>query len=83
MEISCRSPQQIDEDFMLSELESLLQALNKWYVGYGPGTPGQYYLRGNDRKRALGVVATIEAAILDGVTLESSWLARQTWGVPH
>jgi len=79
MEISCRSPQQINEDFMLSELESLKEALNKWYVGYGPGMPGQYYLRGNDRKRANDAVTTIEAAILNGVTLDSSCLARQTW----
>ena len=29
MEISCRSPQQIDEDFMISELEGLKKALSK------------------------------------------------------
>lgn len=82
MEISCRSPQQIDEDFMISELESMKKALSKWYVGFA-GMPGEYYLRGADRKRALGVVATIETAILDGVTLDHSWLARQTCRIPH
>jgi len=82
MEISCRSPQQIDEDFMISELEGLKKALSKWYVGFA-GMPGEYYLRGAERKRALGVVAAIEAAILEGETLDSSRLARQTWNIPH
>ncbi len=82
MKISCRSPQQIDEDFMISELESMKKALSKWYVGFA-GMPGEYYLRGAERKRAIEVVAAIEAAILEGVTLDHSWLARQTWRIPH
>ncbi len=83
MEIYCRSTQQINEDFMLSELDSLKKALSKWYVGYGPGMPGQYFLRGNDRKKANDAIATIEAAILEGTTLDAHCLARQTWGIPH
>lgn len=79
MIVECRSPEQIDEDYMF-EAEARLQAdLKKGW--FSPNDKPLMFLRGEKRNKALSLLAHIRSSIESGEVLSASSLSRRMFSV--